>query len=713
MVKRKLKKPFTKERKISRMPGRMPFTRPDIPVVCCITKLSMRTGEQNRIPLFIHNNTGASLGSSPSGQVYFTYQWRCISDNNLVRGYDTTYLRSPLPPGSSTKVSMYVVAPHSEGDYLLEVMMSCSLPEPVCEIAATITKEQMRIHAREYEIAVAEGCLDEAFTCYKKDQELLGNDLSEKNTLLCEVSTVKKWCTDNSLPYTVVQEARIQKDPCSKEIGSFHQQDIFGGGDGPEGYFAELRDVVIIGGHTLILADNNSTALYDAYLHPEKESIDFRQWDHIINDSATNAVLLTFEEEWGPDIEEGIFMNGVYADNYFHWLIEYIPRFWTLDQFDIDEKIPLIINSKLHPNLIEALEMCNSSRRPIIPIRDGIRYKVKKLLVPSSLSFIPPDRKRGLMTPPRNWWAISPFALHFVRKKFISGDRKNALDSGSRIYIHRKEGVYRKLMNEMEIEEIFKKYGFQSLDPAKISFREQINLFSSARIIAGPSGAGLVNMIFASDAANLLILSHKALFSSLAKYLGIDNVNILGTPIPETSFAENQKDYVVDIEKVEKNIQSLIGFSDMSLCDNPSNKPLPLHSHIPIGDIPVLSAATKYQVDKINGRLLHVYPPVIAIDKRQDIFIEGWAVDDLAGAPAATVFISFDSGQEYRAYYSLKRPDVAAHFRNENLLYSGFLAIVPAQSLPSGRRKCSMKIITHDRSHYYHYPDLISFEVNL
>ncbi|GEM_PF-1018088 len=704
--KRKLKKSYSRKRKIKRIPS----PRLDIPVVCCLTNLSMRIDEQNRIPLFIYNNTGFPLGSPSSDPVYFIYQWRSISDDNLVQGYAKTPLRAFLPAGSSTKISMHVVAPYTAGDYMLEVMMSGSHSEPVCEIAVTITEEQMRTHAREYEIAVAEGRLDEAFTCYKKDQECLGNDFSENDTFLCIVSTVKEWCTANSLPYTIVQEARVQEEPSQRGFGSFYRQNIFGFGDVPEGYFAELRDVVIIGGYTLILADNNSRALYDAYLHPEKESIDFRQWDRIINDDATNTVLLTFEKDWGPDIEEGIFMDGVNAENYFHWLIEFIPRFWTLDQFDIDERIPLIVNAKLHPNLIEALEMCNSSRRPIICIHDGMRYRVKRLLVPSNLSFIPLDGKKGAET--GSLGAIPPLAIQFLRQKFSHNMRKRDYGMGHLLYIHRKEALYRRPVNEKEVEETFVKYGFLSLNPAELSFSEQVALFSSARVIAGPGGAGLVNMIFAPNTTIILPLTATAysFYSWFARYMDLETVNVTGKPIPGTSIVKHQRDYVIDVEKIEETIQSLDELSGMVSGNHPLNKPHQV-SHICIDTLPVFPADTSYHIDRINWKIRSDYPSSIFIDGGQDLFIEGWAIDVIADAPAATVFISFDSGQQYRAFYSLKRPDVSAHFRNEKLLHCGFIAIIPANSLPHGIRKCSLKIVTHDRHHYYHYPDLITFNI--
>jgi MoaA/NifB/PqqE/SkfB family radical SAM enzyme len=87
------------------------------------------------------------------------------------------------------------------------------------------------------------------------------------------------------------------------------------------------------------------------------------------------------------------------------------------------------------------------------------------------------------------------------------------------------------------------------------------------------------------------------------------------------------------------------------------------------------------------------------------LVIGGWAVDSSAGSPGAAVFITFDTGQEFRAYYPVPRPDVAAFFGNEGLRDSGFTAIVPMGQLPPGKRTFRLKIVTYDRAGFYYPPD--------
>jgi|GEM_PF-544726 len=119
-----------------------------------------------------------------------------------------------------------------------------------------------------------------------------------------------------------------------------------------------------------------------------------------------------------------------------------------------------------------------------------------------------------------------------------------------------------------------------------------------------------------------------------------------------------------------------------------------------LGEIP---DTTKFSVETIKNNR----------NKQKSVstlIIGGWAIDSSADSPGATVFITFDTSQEFRAYYPVTRPDVAAHFSNESLQDSGFIAIVPSGELPSGKRSFRLKIVTNDRTGYYYPAEKFSVE---
>lgn len=70
-----------------------------------------------------------------------------------------------------------------------------------------------------------------------------------------------------------------------------------------------------------------------------------------------------------------------------------------------------------------------------------------------------------------------------------------------KIYILRKT---RLLKNETEVRNKFKTQGFELIDPSNFTLTEQINMFASAKIVAGFHGAGLTNILFCGPKARIL-----------------------------------------------------------------------------------------------------------------------------------------------------------------------------------------------------------------
>ena len=71
-----------------------------------------------------------------------------------------------------------------------------------------------------------------------------------------------------------------------------------------------------------------------------------------------------------------------------------------------------------------------------------------------------------------------------------------AQEEKTKLYITRQNSSYRKILNESDIIELFKKNNFQIINPTNYEIQEQINLFSKADIVVSPTGSNLANIIF-------------------------------------------------------------------------------------------------------------------------------------------------------------------------------------------------------------------------
>ncbi|CAI2934668.1 glycosyltransferase family 61 protein [Aminobacter niigataensis] len=103
-----------------------------------------------------------------------------------------------------------------------------------------------------------------------------------------------------------------------------------------------------------------------------------------------------------------------------------------------------------------------------------------------------------------NCFLPSPTSMDALRKLAKPSDE---VDHSRRIYLSR-EGAYspRTAKNEADVIALFVDAGFEIIGPASLSFREQINLFASTRIIAGNHGSAFANMVFTPPGAQIIDL---------------------------------------------------------------------------------------------------------------------------------------------------------------------------------------------------------------
>lgn len=686
-----------------------------ISLTCPHGSLRLQTGEKVKIPIVIENGSTSEIDSLPPFPVYISYHWLDASGTFFIFNGERTPLVRRLSPGEVSTEKMFLESPKKEGKYSLIITLiqqesvwfedispgiCASVPEVL------VTRDQERQYAKLCLDALNEGNLEKANEYFRMDQAVLGNNISDKIPSICTVSSVKSWCRENDLPFHHLEgpssrAITASRDSCLSDVPA-----ILGEAFIPEAYIAEIHDAVITGGHTQVLIEKN-VVLWDEYLHEEWDRFNFDQNEHIFTGNYRSALQCDFQKSWGEDIIEGILLSGPGSNNYYHWLVDYLSRFWAIDQFPEYRDFPLIIDEGLHPNLIEALRYCNKSNRAIIPVEYGKRYFVRRLVIPSNLSFVAKNVKKGEISKSTDV-GISPRALFFLRNRFKVNERIRNSEGGKKIYVTRKTAHYRVLLNETEIENLFRRHGFQIVAPEKITFHEQLELFAGAEIIAGPHGAGMTNIIFAPQTVKLLFLCQKFPFDSLVSdILGQDTIVVSGPAITSDNIYEYQQNYVVPIEEVHKAIISFYSHAEDATGSHLRTNGLPAQPHI----LNKKSGITAFSVDRINGLDPPTYSHGIIISEDQEVIIVGWAIDYLSGTPADTVEIVFSNGQVFQTYYSLRRTDVARHFGNDALEYSGFLAIIPSNMIPVGEHKFSLKIIVNNRSGYYQPDNCYSLKI--
>ena len=76
-----------------------------------------------------------------------------------------------------------------------------------------------------------------------------------------------------------------------------------------------------------------------------------------------------------------------------------------------------------------------------------------------------------------------------------------------KVLIRRAGSLFRSIQNFNELEVLLLEQGFEVVDPAAISVKEQAMLFSEARVVIGQAGAAFTNFIFVSPASHIIEFS--------------------------------------------------------------------------------------------------------------------------------------------------------------------------------------------------------------
>lgn len=232
-------------------------------------------------------------------------------------------------------------------------------------------------------------------------------------------------------------------------------------------------------------------------------------------------------------------------NNYYHSLIEHIPRLYLLDQPEYKkiQKIKLLIPSELNyvekffvPKLIpKNIEICIVNPQKL--------FLLEKLIFPSFL------------TSPSAGYLPQEYLQWFLPKVTPKRNRNKI----NKIFISRNKAKFRRIANEDEFFEMLSNYGFKKYNLEDISVEEQVELFYDASDVIGVHGAGLSNIIF-SDQINVLeIFPERYIrhthYYYLAKSLGHKYQYCCGK---DNQLNRYSTSFDVSIEDVEKMLVQII-----------------------------------------------------------------------------------------------------------------------------------------------------------
>ncbi len=166
--------------------------------------------------------------------------------------------------------------------------------------------------------------------------------------------------------------------------------------------------------------------------------------------------------------------------NYYHWMLEALPRFLALDS--IDEPVRVLVPSNAARFVADSLELLGIVRedQPLTALEDAY-YECDTLYYSGG------RHRRGIPSRP---------ATLAVRDRLISASKQGNSRFPKRIYVSRQDSPRRPITNEDELSEKLKANGIESVTPGSFSLEEQVQMFAGAELIVGIHGAGMTNTMF-------------------------------------------------------------------------------------------------------------------------------------------------------------------------------------------------------------------------
>lgn len=309
---------------------------------------------------------------------------------------------------------------------------------------------------------------------------------------------------------------------------------------------AVIENAQIAGSFT-ILDDQGSIVVYDLAGHPRHHYVAGHYTLMKGSSLAMDRAVMFYPYKAQAHLPSAIHLAGRSSVNYFHWMVEYLPRMLNAIEAGVARGTPLIAPADIPESMRRALELANDGYFSIHWHAPDTLLKVDKLYVPSMQSFIVDGRS----LPFNMIGALSSRHLRFVRDRILQHVAKNSDDRRfpERIYLlrgHRARGI----STEKKIGQILEREGFVALDPATWCFEDQVRLFRDAKIIVGGTGAGFTNLMFCTQSPDVLafIGSHNedfALFSNLLQAVGGGRyTQVLGKPEMLASSAPSDDHYV-------------------------------------------------------------------------------------------------------------------------------------------------------------------------
>jgi capsular polysaccharide biosynthesis protein len=246
---------------------------------------------------------------------------------------------------------------------------------------------------------------------------------------------------------------------------------------------------------------------------------------------------LCFSKSW-KTVPIGMWITDEWSANYFHWMTDCLPRIW--EGKARNPKCPVILpeSYKSLSYVTQTLELLGM-RVEYFKSRQNV--KVNTLILTARTAVFP---------------HFNELLTRKTREMLGKSTDKTPHRS---VYISRKLAQKRKAHNELEVELLLRKKGFEIVYAEQLSVKQQIQLMSETALLVALHGAALTNMLFMAEGAKVLELRNEGdsvtqCYFNLASALGLRYYYTLNKGDHKDSI---MTDFTINLEALQAALESI------------------------------------------------------------------------------------------------------------------------------------------------------------
>ena len=237
--------------------------------------------------------------------------------------------------------------------------------------------------------------------------------------------------------------------------------------------------------------------------------------------------------------------------NYGHWVVDTLPRVVPALAALNGEPAKWVVNGVKSPVVarlyVESLGLLGVREEDVI-VDDFAPKRYSEIVYPTPMSEQPSVKSPTLIG-----------ILAGLGEQVHSGVGRP--EHGRRIYLSRRAYTRRRLLNEDAVFARLAAAGFELVVPETLSFREQVELFAGADLVAGVMGAAFSSLAFSPLGVRVLCLAPSLMahdyFYDLTCHKRGRYVGVQGASVTVEGVRPMDSDFIVDLADVDRALELL------------------------------------------------------------------------------------------------------------------------------------------------------------